>query len=480
MLLSAQRCWRAGELRAELLRLQELLAESRVIGVLADNSPAWVLADIGSQVAGKVHLPLPGFFTPAQLRHALGRSGADTVITDQPERIGALDLGFCVTARWQGLHWMRRVVDAAPLPPGTTKISFTSGSTGTPKGVCLAHAGLMDTARAVGARLLDVPLASHLSALPLALLLENVAGVYAPLLRGIAVHLRPLEAIGWRGAAGFDPACLDRTVRESAASSLILVPELLKAWAAWLSATGRQAAPGLRFVAVGGARVAPGLIVQARARAIPAYQGYGLTEAGSVVCLNLPGDDGDDAGAPLRHAQLRIADGEVRVSTRAFLGYVGAPPAAAAAAAEFATGDLGHLDARGHLNLDGRRGNLLITSFGRNVSPEWIEALLLAEPLIAQAVVVGDGRPALSALLVPAAGADASALASRIADINASLPDYARLAHWTVVAPFSPADGLATGNGRPVRARIAERYAERIAALYAEPPTSKDPHDVFL
>src|SRR5690606_30272217 len=116
------------------------------------------------------------------------------------------------------------------------------------------------TASGVLARLYDLPLERHLAVLPLALLLENVAGLHAPLLRGIPVHLPPLAAIGWRGGAGFDPAALDRSVREADASSLILVPELLKAWSTWLAATGQQAPSSLRFVAVGGARVAPELI----------------------------------------------------------------------------------------------------------------------------------------------------------------------------------------------------------------------------
>ena len=182
LLLDSQRSWSAGEIVTELLNLRDRLAGSRVVGVLADNSPAWIIADLACQDAGRVHLPLPAFFHTEQLRNALEQAGADTVLTDQPERIGALDLGFAITGRWQGLTWMRRVVEPVELPPGTAKISFTSGSTGAPKGVCLSRDGLLDTARAVQERLADLPLERHLAVLPLALLLENVAGVYAPLL----------------------------------------------------------------------------------------------------------------------------------------------------------------------------------------------------------------------------------------------------------------------------------------------------------
>ena len=482
LLVVGQRRWRAAEIADELRALQPRLAESNVVAVLADNGLGWVMADLGTQVAGKVHLPLPAFFTQAQLRHALELSAADTILTDTPERIGALDLGFCHTGRWQGLYWMRRIVPAVSLPEGTAKISYTSGSTGTPKGVCLSREGLLDTASAVGEATSALALECHLAALPLGLLLENVAGVYAALLRGIPVHLPSLGDIGWQGGAGFDPAQLDAVVRASGATSLILVPELLKVWSLWLAARGRMASERLRFVAVGGARVAPGLLELARARGIPAYQGYGFTEAGSVVSLNVPGDDAEDAGSPLPHVQLSVREGEVVVQARAFLGYVGGERATSGA---FASGDLGHLDNRGHLQLDGRRGNLLITSFGRNVSPEWVESLLLADACVAQAVVVGDGRPQLAALIVPSPGTDPAALAALIDRVNAALPDYARVRHWLAVPPFTVENGLVTGNGRPVRTRVLEHHSTQIDALYVASSNEtkaneKEANDVLL
>ncbi|THF61028.1 AMP-binding protein [Pseudothauera rhizosphaerae] len=475
LLAAPGRAWWAGEIVAELDALCERLAASRVLAVLADNGPEWVMADLAAQSAGVVHLPLPAFFTSAQLSHALERSGADTVLTDQPERIGALDLGFCLTGRRQGLHWMRRVAAPAALPAGTAKISFTSGSTGAPKGVCLSAQGLLDTARAVDERLRGLPLERHLAVLPLALLLENVAGVYAPLLRGMAVHLPPLASLGWRGAAGFDPAGLDRSLRKTRASSVILVPELLKAWLGLLQHSGRLAPGSLCFAAVGGARVASGLLTTARRAGLPVCQGYGLTEAGSVVCLNLPGEanDGDDVGRPLAHARVEIDDGEVVVRSRGFLGYAGNPVGEGGV---FRTGDLGVLDVRGHLRLAGRRKNLLITSFGRNVAPEWIESLLLADARVLQALVTGDGRPSPVALLVPAPGVEARQLGALVAGVNAGLPDYARIARWRAVPPFTAADGTATGNGRPVRSRINQLYAGEIAALY----DNEEPQDELL
>jgi long-chain acyl-CoA synthetase len=464
--------WRAAELLSAIELLAGRLAASRVLAVLADNGPAWVIADLAALRAGIVHLPLPDFFSQAQLAHALEQSGADTLLTDQPARIAKLDLGFAIGGEWHGLVWMQRSAVSVSLPTATAKVSFTSGSTGAPKGACLSAAGLLDTARAVASRLADLPIRRHLAVLPLPLLLENSAGVYAPLLRGAEVCLPDLQRLGWRGMAGFDPAALQREVDAARPDSLILVPELLKAWSLFLTAAGQRAPAALRYLAVGGARVSPTLLSEARALGLPAYQGYGLTECGSVVSINRPGDDGNDVGRPLDHVGVRIVDGEVRVAARAFLGYVGEPPIETAGtlvpAREFATGDLGCFDADGHLHLSGRCRNLLITSYGRNIAPEWVESVLVAQPAIAQAVVAGDGKPWLSAVLVGSPGVDAAGLAAAVQRANAALPDYARVARWIAAAPFGAANALATGNGRPIRSAIFTQYAAELAALHLD------------
>lgn len=454
--------WDAPALLGEVAAFAARLAGGRVLAVLADNGPAWAIADLAALHAGIVHLPLPAFFSAAQLAHALQAAGADMLLTDQPARIAALELGFAPAGEWQGLALLRRAVAPAALPAGTAKLSFTSGSTGAPKGVCLSAAGLLATATALTWRLGDLGIARHLAVLPLALLLENVAGVYAPLLLGAEVRLPPLQALGWAGMAGFDPAALQRAVTASESASVILVPELLKAWTQYLAAAGERAPAALRFAAVGGARVDAALLARARALGLPAYQGYGLTECGSVVSLNRPGDDGDGVGRPLGHAAVRVADGELHIATPAFLGYLGS----AADPGEFATGDLGHLDAAGHLHLSGRRKNLLVTSYGRNVAPEWVESVLLAQPEVAQAVVGGESRPWLHGVLVPMPGAGEAGLARAVARANAALPDYARLGGWIAAAPFTPQNGQATGNGRPVRAAILNHHAAALAALY--------------
>ena len=460
----------AAALRLDVERLAQRLLDQqgKVLALLADNGPTWVVADLAALRAGITLLPLPGFFSDVQLHHALQSTAADLLLTDQAQRLENLDIGFREIGQWDGLRLLQRRIAPAQLPAGTAKISFTSGSTGQPKGVCLSAAGLLDTAEAVAAALAHLPLERHLAVLPLALLLENVAGVYAPLLRGAEIALPKLADLGWRGMGGFDPQQLLQQVETVQPASLILVPELLKACLLALHATSRRAPDCLQFVAVGGARSDAHLIEAAHAAGLPAYEGYGMTECGSVVSLNRPGAEmSGSVGQPLQHVRLRIdAEQEIRIQSRAFLGYLslgylnGEPPES-----EFASGDLGQFDADGYLHLSGRRSNLIITAFGRNIAPEWVEAALLAQPEIAQAVVTGEARPWLSALLVPQHNAADLELA--VTRANAALPDYARIGGWLTCPPFNPANGLATGNGRPIRSAIRQQHVGAIESLYA-------------
>jgi long-subunit acyl-CoA synthetase (AMP-forming) len=196
------------------------------------------------------------------------------------------------------------------------------------------------------------------------------------------------------------------------------------------------------------------------------YEGYGLTECASVVSLNRPaGRRIGSVGRALPHAGVRIAaDGEIHVSGGAICGYLGdehgAPP-------EIATGDLGRIDADGFLHLGGRRKSVFITSFGRNVSPEWVEAELVRERPIAQAALFGEGRPWNVAVLVPTPGVGPDQIQNAVERVNADLPDYARVGAWLRAdEPFTPANGLLTMNGRNRREAIGNRYRWRIDACY--------------
>ncbi|MDX8392583.1 MAG: AMP-binding protein, partial [Mariprofundaceae bacterium] len=151
-----------------------------------------------------------------------------------------------------------------------------------------------------------------------------------------------------------------------------------------------------------------------------------------------------------------------------FSGYLGqaSPPFAGGF---YPTGDIGHLDDDGFLHITGRKKHIFITAFGRNVSPEWVERELTIQPGIAQAVVFGEGRAFNVALLTARDGADAELVEQCVAAANSALPDYARVTRWLLAdAPFSVANGLFTGTGRPRREAILKMYGEKIKSLYAE------------
>jgi len=243
---------------------------------------------------------------------------------------------------------------------------------------------------------------------------------------------------------------------------------------------GWQPPASLRFVAVGGASVSALLLERAAAAGLPVYEGYGLSECASVVALNRPGaHKPGTAGRVLPHARVRVdVTGEILVRGATLLGYVG-DARGVPRLAEVSTGDLGEFDSEGFLQVRGRAKNLLITSLGRNVSPEWVERELLLDPAVGQAVVFGEARPFLTALLVPSPAlraATAQALDAAVQAANARLPDYARVRRWSFASsPFSPADGTLTANGRPRRAAIAERDGARLETLY-EPADARPAH----
>jgi long-subunit acyl-CoA synthetase (AMP-forming) len=118
------------------------------------------------------------------------------------------------------------------------------------------------------------------------------------------------------------------------------------------------------------------------------------------------------------------------------------------------------VDGDGFVSIVGRRTNVIVTSYGRNVSPEWPESLLLESPALAQAAVYGESSPHLTAVLVAASRhTPDAALRSAVARANASLPDYARIGRWIRAhEPFTARNGLATGNGRVRRDAIEACY----------------------
>jgi len=468
-----ERNFSAETIQAELVALVKLLREKGLtrVALLAGNSIEWAVVDIACREAQICLLPLPEFFSESQRRHSIKACSVEAVITDNPELFRADYQAHCETLSLLGenrlsLCLLQNSTQTAMIPDATGKITFTSGSTGEPKGVCLSHEQLLRQADILSSAIaIDAP--RHLCLLPLSTLLENVAGLYAPILAQGEVIIPRQEEMGFKGSVLVDPQKLLGTIGSTQPHSMILIPQLLLLLVNAIK-QGWQCPSSLKFVAVGGSKVSVDLLTEARELGIPVFEGYGLSECASVVSLNTShGQRSGSCGKPLSGLTVSLAEGEVVVSGNTMLGYVNEPESWGPK--QISTGDLGYLDKDGFLHIDGRKKNLLISSYGRNISPEWVESDLLANPLLAEAVLVGDARPFCTALLTArspdTSNSDIQAFVERM---NSGLPDYARVMAWhRLEKPLQSESRFMTENGRPRRKSINEALHAEIDALYA-------------
>jgi long-chain acyl-CoA synthetase len=226
----------AGEVRSKAQSAARLPPR---IGLLMANGADSIVCDLTLSFAGKEVVPLPEFFSDAQLSHIVQTAQPTDAVTDARSVERATRLGLVV-------HNLsaEAVPDISPAKE-TSRIIFTSGTTGKPKGVCLSGSQLLASVHALA----DATLASaedrYLSVLPNSLLLEQIAGMYLPLSVGAAI-LAP-------GARSAPPGGQLALAAERAdATATVLVPELLLAWLKELQALGRRGPQSLRFIAVGG------------------------------------------------------------------------------------------------------------------------------------------------------------------------------------------------------------------------------------
>ncbi len=349
------------------------------------------IAQLAGWLAGKIVVPLPTFFSSQQLGHIVSDTGITHVITTAGARELASKLGIAMI----DVSPARR----EPFPeaaPGGGQIIYTSGSTGRPKGVRLALAQINQSALRLAQATNATRSDKYLSVLPLPLLLETICAICVPILAGARSHFD--GAVAAAVARGETSGIADAFARHRPTTS-VLVPQVLAAWVGGLDAGAARAPDSLRFVAVGGAPVGAELAEKAWSLGIPVHEGYGLSECCSVVAVNRPGQrKPGTVGQVLPGLSVEIDDGEILVDGPTVMeGYLHGPPATR----PWRTGDLGALDPSGYLTVYGRKDNLIVTSYGRNVSPEWIEAMLLADPRFAACAVLGHGAPHLSALIIP-------------------------------------------------------------------------------
>lgn len=424
----------------------------------------------------------------------------------------------------------RRV--AAQAPEDLATLIYTSGTTGPPKGVMLSHRNLTWTAAAVAEAFDERPDDAILCYLPLGHVAEQMVSVHAPMVRGAGVWF----------AESLDK--LAESLRDVRPTVFFSVPRVWEKMQAAIQEAGRKApgwkrrlgawARGVGLAAGraeqrGGRRpllhpLAERLVFRAvrarigldRARlclsgaapistdtlefflslGIPILEIYGQSECSGPATFSLPGRYRTGrVGTPMPGTEIRIAeDGEILVrGPHVFMGYRGDREGTGEtvdADGWLHTGDVGRIDEDGFLAVTDRKKELIITSGGKNVGPQVIEVELQRIPAVERAVVVGDGRRYLTALLTldpervaavaEGAGSDArdvaaaaacprflAALERQVAEVNSRLARFETIKRFSVLPEALTVEaGELTPTLKLKRRVIAKRYAERIEALY--------------
>ena len=338
-----------------------------------------------------------------------------------------------------------RLRAAQVLPGQLASIIYTSGTTGEPKGVMLTHANfcsnVVDSCAAVDflpkgdlalsflplahvyGRMLDYAYLFHGISIAYVEAVESVAQalleVHPTLLAAVPrvfekMYTRIVEQGSQR--TGIERKIFDWAMRVAGRSALWRSgeqPASLGVKVQWAVADKlvyakiRHGTGGsLRLVFSGGAPLAKELAEFFWAVGIPIYQGYGLTETSPVLTTNYPHNRTGSSGQPIPNVELRIAeDGEILAKGPCVMqGYYNRPEETREALAEdgwFHTGDIGHLDKDNYLYITDRKKDLIKTAAGKFVAPQPIENALKTSPYILNAMVIGDKRKFISALIVP-------------------------------------------------------------------------------
>jgi long-chain acyl-CoA synthetase len=427
------------------------------VALMGAPSANWTVADLGILAAAGVTVPIYETSSAEQCGQILSGSGARLALIDADDELGAriesarrqapdLDAVHTLTdgvaelagRAGGGDHAEVEHRGAALAGQDLATIVYTSGTTGAPKGCELTHHHLVWTARQVAtafrgvlsredSTLLFLPLAHALARLLQFLCLE--AGVclgYARSRATVAEDLRGFRPTLLLGVPRlFDKLYQSARDQTSGVGRWVFdaATETGRRWSSTshpgLALRGqhavadrlvyrrlREALGGrVRYCVAGGAPLEPALAHFFDAAGIPILEGYGVTETTAPAAMNTP----DAArigtvGRPVPGVTIAIADdGEVLVKgPNVFRGYHGDEQATKEAFTGdgwLRTGDLGELDNDGFLRITGRSKELLVTAAGKNVSPAPLERRLGAERLVAQAIVVGDDRPFVGALI---------------------------------------------------------------------------------
>jgi long-chain acyl-CoA synthetase len=404
------------------------------VAILSENRYEWMVADHAILSTGAADVPLHSPLAPPQVEYQVGHSQSQGIIVSNQEQADKVfrvlanlpDLEFLISfdpieapqsklkvLSWDGLMYrgaraqlqdeiVRR--ESQITGDDLATIIYTSGTTGNPKGVMLSEQNLLGNAIAtieIRPRESDEVL---LSWLPYSHIYARTCDLYVPALGGSTVAL----------ADSIDTLVVN--IAETHPTWLTSVPRFYeKVWSRVEHLPPDERArtlkrifgPRIQQLSSGGAPLPKHVCRGFFDAGLPLLEGYGLTETSPVVSFNTPEHYKiGTVGRALPGVEIKIAeDGEILIrGPNVMQGYWRNPDATSEVIekdAWFHTGDVGHLDADGYLSITDRKKDLIITSAGKNIAPSELERLLISDPLIDQAVVYGDGRRFVSALVVP-------------------------------------------------------------------------------
>ena len=335
-------------------------------------------------------------------------------------------------------------------------ILYSSGTTGEPKGVMLSHYNLVSNALATDVHFESVESDVKLCWLPLSHIFARTCDLYCWIVRGSQMVLAQSRDTILADCQQFRPTLLngvpyffDKVHRHCASQGgsdeeqKTRLQELLG---------GR-----LRMACSGGAPLADATAEYFQRHGLPLVQGYGLTESSPVITVSTPHlFRTGSVGRALEGIEVKIADdGEILTrGPHVMKGYWKQPQATAETIRDgwLHTGDLGRLDDEGFLWITGRKKELIVTASGKNIAPAYLERLICEDPLILQALIVGDRRNYLAVLVVPNADALKNEILAR--GIQLASREEA-LVHPEVLALYRKRIDIAAGRRIALRANRA-------------------------
>lgn len=507
-----------------------------VVPLYATDSPeniAYILGDSGARLLLLGEIDQWRMLTPLRAQFPqLARTLCVSAAANAPA-VARIRLSFLA-------DWLPDTGEAlrthAADPGAVATIVYTSGTTGRPKGVMLSHRNILWNAEAVLRLIPGYVEDIYLSFLPLSHSFERSVGYYLPMMTGSTVvyarsvqelaedllTIRPTMLVSVPRIYERVYAKLQQGLEQKGAPAKALfrwAEEI--GWHRFEAAQHRGAAPGpiaqvlwpllrhlvadrilsrlggrLRIAMSGGAPLSPKLSRCFIGLGLPLLQGYGLTEASPIVTANSPDNNlPASVGVALPGIALKLGDkNELLVKgPSVMLGYWNDPQKTREAVdgeGWLHTGDVARIDEDGHVYIVGRLKEILVMSTGEKVPPNDLELAIVGDPLFDQAMVVGEGKPHLAALIVlnpetwrdfarslaldPADPKSAAAPAAlqfarkRVEESLHSFPAYARVRElWLTLEPWTVENGLITPTLKLKRAQLEQRYTSEIRRLYA-------------